>query len=307
MQSKPDTTNRIEDTYKITPSALYPEPWWRNNGYVSNSPAVMHGNASDSSSVERSIDGQSQCDSGRNEEDDDASKESQLSAPDGDHRQDQNVHLSQPPQLELVGHSIACASNPYYTPYYGGMMAAYGQPLVHPHLLDMHHARMPLPLEMAEEPVYVNAKQYHGILRRRQSRAKAELEKKLIKDRKPYLHESRHQHAMRRERGTGGRFTKKADDDDAKKHTAEKKGRGSTQSTSSSGSEPVPSSSADNLVHEACKVQNFVKDGDRYENQGSFHRTYESHSVNRDDGGSVGQQWASVPSNQAQQRAVAMQ
>ncbi|KAE8702544.1 Nuclear transcription factor Y subunit A-4 [Hibiscus syriacus] len=128
-------------------------------------------------------------------------------------------YVPPPIQLELVGPSIACPSYPYADPYYGGVVPPYvPQSLVNAHSLGVYPARMALPLEVAEEPVYVNAKQYHGILRRRQSRAKAELEKKVTKSRKPYLHESRHLHAMRRARGCGGRFlnTKKPESDASK-------------------------------------------------------------------------------------------
>ncbi|KAL9403885.1 hypothetical protein Peur_000857 [Populus x canadensis] len=120
------------------------------------------------------------------------------------------------PQLG-AGHAMAPATYPYPDPYYRSIFAPYdpqpyppqpygAQPMVHLQLMGIQQAGVPLPSDAVEEPVFVNAKQYHGILRRRQSRAKAESESKAIKSRKPYLHESRHQHALRRARGCGGRF-----------------------------------------------------------------------------------------------------
>ncbi|GJY20779.1 nuclear transcription factor Y subunit A-9-like protein [Tanacetum coccineum] len=311
--------------------------------YFSNSmatTAMRLADSGDSTSQEQSLNKDSQSDDVLSEEEDDVSKETHNMAYIGSDSYGQGQQnfqngatnilprneetISQAPQPELV----ACAPNPYYDPYYGGMMAAYGQhmgtpccnilatpwpttamrasrfrlpegewPLglsgiegpisleVHPQFLDMHQVRMPLPLEMAQEPVYVNAKQYHAILRRRQSRAKAELEKKLIKDRKPYLHESRHQHAMRRMRSSGGRFAKKTESE-----------KNST-SSSSSGMKRVNSESTESInTHQ--------------ETSGDMVNSCNGHTYEETRGSmvtSLGQQWSTMPSNNATpQRAVAM-
>lgn len=125
------------------------------------------------------------------------------------------------------------SANPYGDHCYG-VFSAY---------VPQFTGRVMLPLNLATDdgPIFVNAKQYHGILRRRKSRAKAELEHKLTKSRKPYLHHSRHLHAMRRPRGCGGRFLNTKKTDNGKGDTG---GRWIFQPTGSQNSEVLQSDSS---------------------------------------------------------------
>ena len=64
-------------------------------------------------------------------------------------------------------------------------------------------------VDAAAAPMSVNPKQYARILKRREARARAEAARRLLVQRRPYMHESRHAHAARRPR-VGGKFVSKA-------------------------------------------------------------------------------------------------
>ncbi|XP_043692553.1 nuclear transcription factor Y subunit A-1-like isoform X2 [Telopea speciosissima] len=330
MESESENVNRLElGAQNIPVSAVSSQPWWRYNAVP---PTTVAENASKSRSMDDINSGlvskarQSQTNAVP-EKEANVSKETQTSMapPSGSDGIPPTIGECLVPhtQLELVGHSVACAPFAYSDPYYGGVVTAYGaQALAHSHLVGMHHSRMPLPLEMAEEPVYVNAKQYHGILRRRQSRAKAELEKKLIKARKPYLHESRHQHAMRRARGCGGRFlnTKKLDNNGSKSTPEKGASFGAapyTQSGSSSGSEALPSESTANIC--SSNNQKEVKgplDQEMYSNGSGCYQHHQGFSLSKfhslteergEEGDCSGQQRGSITVNQAPNRVLTIQ
>lgn len=77
MQRKSKELDRIEvNPYDVSHPSVRSDLWRNTMGYDSILPAMVRGSASDSSSLEQSMD-QSQSDSKMNEEDDDTAKQSQ--------------------------------------------------------------------------------------------------------------------------------------------------------------------------------------------------------------------------------------
>lgn len=130
---------------------------------------------------------------------------------------------------------------------------------------------------------------------------------------------------MRRARGTGGRFAKKNDAAEASNPSGKEKHMGSgpvlsSQSISSSGSEPLPSESAEtwnspNMQRDARGykvsdryVAHYTNSSGSYNNHSGLQSSYHLHSGERvEEGDCSGQQRGSISSEHTSQRRLAIQ
>eukprot|EP01087_Luapelamoeba_hula_P017395 TRINITY_DN5478_c0_g1_i2.p1 TRINITY_DN5478_c0_g1~~TRINITY_DN5478_c0_g1_i2.p1 ORF type:complete len:344 (+),score=72.55 TRINITY_DN5478_c0_g1_i2:98-1129(+) len=132
-----------------------------------------------------------------------------------------------PPITEVDPLSGKTFSREMAAMYSAGMV-----PPAHPILAPMYTPTLNTsPATIDEMPLYVNAKQYNRILKRRAARAKQEHDN-VILPRKGYLHQSRHKWAKGRKRGPGGRFLSRGEagrDDEEEEEEDDNDKNGHTQ------------------------------------------------------------------------------